>query len=81
MENSNTMDIRKHLLAGGVIPALPLALDEWRRFSPAHQRALVRYYVAAGCSGLAVAATTLYRYAAAPGDEEALVRRISAATS
>ena len=49
------MNLREHLLSGGVIPALPLALDEHRRFSPAHQRALVRYYVAAGCSGLAVA--------------------------
>ncbi len=49
------MNIRNHLLAGGVIPALPLALDHNRRFSESHQRALVRYYVAAGCSGLAVA--------------------------
>ncbi len=48
-------DLRHHLLSGGVIPALPLALDERRRFSPAHQKALVRYYVASGCSGLAVA--------------------------
>jgi dihydrodipicolinate synthase/N-acetylneuraminate lyase len=47
--------LRKHLLAGGVIPALPLALDAQRRFSPRHEQALVRYYVAAGCSGLAVA--------------------------
>lgn len=49
------MDLRAHLSSGGVIPALPLALDEHRKFSPAHERALVRYYVAAGCSGLAVA--------------------------
>jgi hypothetical protein len=58
MENSKPMfplNLRNHLLAGGVIPALPLALDAQRRFSPRHEQALVRYYVAAGCSGLAVA--------------------------
>jgi dihydrodipicolinate synthase/N-acetylneuraminate lyase len=49
------LNLRKHLLAGGVIPALPLALDAERRYSPRHEQALVRYYVAAGCSGLAVA--------------------------
>ncbi|MBE2205632.1 MAG: dihydrodipicolinate synthase family protein [Chthoniobacterales bacterium] len=49
------MNLRNHLLSGGVIPALPLALDAERRFSPLHEQALVRYYVAAGCSGLAVA--------------------------
>ncbi|HVJ46963.1 MAG TPA: hypothetical protein VM511_11290, partial [Luteolibacter sp.] len=46
-------DLRKHLLTGGVIPALPLVLDANRRFAPDHQRTLIRYYVAAGCSGLA----------------------------
>jgi len=58
MENFNpvsTFNIRKHLLEGGVIPALPLALDHHRAFSAAHERALVRYYMAAGCTGLAVA--------------------------
>lgn len=39
---------------GGVIPALPLALDADRRLSIRHQRALVRYYVDAGSVGLAV---------------------------
>ena len=54
--NSETaMNIRTHLLAGGVVPALPLALDSNRKFSEKHERALVRYYVNAGCSGLAVA--------------------------
>jgi len=46
--------LRAHLLAGQAIPALPLALDEKRQFSERHQRALARYYVAAGCGGLAV---------------------------
>jgi len=58
MENFNPMfpmNIRKHLLEGGVIPALPLALDNNRNFSEAHERALVRYYLQAGCTGLAVA--------------------------
>lgn len=48
------MDLRSHLLAGQVIPAQPLALDASRRFSERHQRALTRYYVAAGSGGLAV---------------------------
>ena len=39
---------------GGVIPAQPLALDARRQLSERHQRALTRYYVAAGASGLAV---------------------------
>ena len=47
-------DLRRHLLAGQVIPALPLALDRQRRWDERHQRALVRYYVDAGAGGLAV---------------------------
>ena len=48
------MNLRAHLLAGQVIPALPLALDRNRRFSEKHQRALTRYYLDAGVGGLAV---------------------------
>ncbi|MEI6105670.1 MAG: dihydrodipicolinate synthase family protein [Opitutae bacterium] len=48
------MDLRHHLLAGQVIPAHPLALDSHRRFSEKHQRALARYYFAAGTGGIAV---------------------------
>jgi dihydrodipicolinate synthase/N-acetylneuraminate lyase len=48
------MDLRAHLLAGHVIPAQPLALDAARKFSERHQRAITRYYVAAGTGGLAV---------------------------
>ena len=48
------MDLRTHLLVGHVIPAQPLALDRNRKFSEKHQRALTRYYVAAGSGGLAV---------------------------
>jgi dihydrodipicolinate synthase/N-acetylneuraminate lyase len=48
------MNLRSHLLAGHVIPAQPLALDAQRKFSERHQRAITRYYVAAGAGGLAV---------------------------
>lgn len=43
---------------GGVIPAQPLALDARRTLSERHQRALTRYYVDAGASGLAVGVHT-----------------------
>ena len=42
------------LRRGTVIPAHPLALDAARHFDPTHQRALTRYYLAAGAGGLAV---------------------------
>ncbi len=42
------------LRAGTVIPAHPLALDAERHFDRRHQRALSRYYLAAGAGGLAV---------------------------
>jgi dihydrodipicolinate synthase/N-acetylneuraminate lyase len=48
------MNLRHHLLAGQAIPAHPLALDRSRRFSEKHQRALSRYYFAAGTGGIAV---------------------------
>lgn len=48
------MNLRAHLLAGQAIPAHPLALDSQRRFSEKHQRALARYYFAAGTGGIAV---------------------------
>jgi len=46
--------LREHLLAGQVIPALPLALDTDRKFDKQSQRALSRYYLDAGSGGLAV---------------------------
>ncbi len=56
MANSDDLSaLRAHLLSGQVIPAHPLALDADRRLSERHQRALSRYYVAAGCGGIAVA--------------------------
>src|SRR5256885_14585805 len=48
------LDLRSHLLAGQVIPPLPLALHPPRRWDEPRQRALVRYYVDAGAGGLAV---------------------------
>ncbi len=49
------MNLREHLLAGHVIPAQPLALTAQRKLDERHQKALTRYYVAAGSGGLAVA--------------------------
>jgi dihydrodipicolinate synthase/N-acetylneuraminate lyase len=48
------MDIRKHLLEGQAIPALPLALDARRAWDTIHQRAVLRYYMDAGVGGIAV---------------------------
>jgi dihydrodipicolinate synthase/N-acetylneuraminate lyase len=47
-------ELRRHLRAGQVIPALPLALDRRRQWDEVRQRGLVRYYVDAGAGGLAV---------------------------
>lgn len=46
------------LQRGVVIPACPLALNERRRLDERRQRALVRYYAAAGAGGLAVGVHT-----------------------
>jgi dihydrodipicolinate synthase/N-acetylneuraminate lyase len=48
------MNVPSHLLAGQVIPALPLALNRARRWNERRQRAVIRYYVDAGAGGLAV---------------------------
>lgn len=54
--------VRRRLLAGGVIPAHPLALDARRRLDERHQRALTRYYLDAGASGVAIGVhTTQFR--------------------
>lgn len=50
--------LRAHLLAGQVIPAHPLALTEHHKLDERHQRALTRYYVAAGAGGIAVGVHT-----------------------
>jgi dihydrodipicolinate synthase/N-acetylneuraminate lyase len=50
--------IREVLTRGVVIPACPLALTERRSFDERRQRALCRYYIAAGAGGLAVGVHT-----------------------
>ena len=50
--------LRKRLNEGLVIPACPLALNAQRKLDERHQRALLRYYAAAGAGGLAVGVHT-----------------------
>src|SRR3989442_16030606 len=52
------MTPRDRLRRGLVIPAPPLALNRERKLDEKHQRALTRYYVAAGAGGLAVGVHT-----------------------
>src|SRR5688500_10355405 len=58
MARSEPFNLRRHLLAGQVIPAHPLALTPTRTLDERHQRALTRYYVAAGAGGMAVGVHT-----------------------
>lgn len=51
-------DVRKRLQDGLVIPAHPLALTAERKLDERRQRALSRYYLAAGAGGLAVGVHT-----------------------
>jgi dihydrodipicolinate synthase/N-acetylneuraminate lyase len=51
-------ELRSALLSGLVIPAHPLALDPDRRLDERAQRALTRYYLAAGAGGIAVGVHT-----------------------
>ena len=51
-------EILDALRGGGVFPAHPLALNARREFDPVRQRALSRYYLDAGVSGLAVGVHT-----------------------
>ncbi|MBG99311.1 MAG: dihydrodipicolinate synthase family protein [Solibacterales bacterium] len=50
--------ILKHLRQGAVIPAHPLALNSRRKLDEKRQRALTRYYIAAGAGGVAVGVHT-----------------------
>jgi dihydrodipicolinate synthase/N-acetylneuraminate lyase len=52
------MDVRRRLRQGLVIPAHPLALNAQRKLDERRQRALTRYYLAAGAGGIAVAVHT-----------------------
>ena len=53
-----TTELRERLQQGLVIPAHPLALTSGRRLDERRQRALTRYYLAAGAGGLAIAVHT-----------------------
>jgi dihydrodipicolinate synthase/N-acetylneuraminate lyase len=50
--------MKQAIAKGGVIPAHPLALTAERRLDERRQRALTRYYAAAGAAGLAVGVHT-----------------------
>jgi dihydrodipicolinate synthase/N-acetylneuraminate lyase len=52
------LDLHRLLLTGTVIPAHPLALTPDLQLDVRHQRALTRYYCAAGVGGLAVGVHT-----------------------
>ena len=52
------MNVREQLRPGLVIPAHPLALTSDRKLDERRQRALSRYYIAAGAGGLAVGVHT-----------------------
>src|SRR5438105_807698 len=47
-------EIHQALHRGLVIPACPLALNARRKLGERRQRAMLRYYIAAGAGGLAV---------------------------
>ena len=51
-------EVMRVLEGGAVIPAHPLALDAGRRLDARRQRALSRYYIAAGSGGVAVGVHT-----------------------
>jgi len=53
-----TVEKQQLLLAGTVIPAHPLALQEDRTLDESHQRLLTQYYIAAGAGGIAVGVHT-----------------------
>jgi dihydrodipicolinate synthase/N-acetylneuraminate lyase len=55
---TSSFDFRAALHSGLAIPAHPLALDAQRRLDERRQRALTRYYIAAGVGGLAVGVHT-----------------------
>src|SRR5258706_10170967 len=58
MESSDMSGTFDALRRGLVIPACPLALNAQRKLDDRRQRALFRYYIAAGCGGLAVGVHT-----------------------
>ena len=65
--DERTTRARDRLTEGLVIPAHPLALTAARKLDEPHQRALTRYYVAAGAGGLAVGVHTTQFAIRGPG--------------
>src|SRR6202789_1299336 len=55
---SSSFNWRDSFKAGVAIPAHPLALTESRKLDERRQRALTRYYLAAGAGGVAVGVHT-----------------------
>src|SRR5919198_6145380 len=55
---ATTEQVRARLAEGLAIPACPLALNVQRKLDERRQRALFRYYLAAGAGGLAVGVHT-----------------------
>jgi dihydrodipicolinate synthase/N-acetylneuraminate lyase len=62
------MSWRSNLQAGAVIPAHPLALNANRKLDERRQRALTRYYLAAGAKGVAVGVHTTQFQIHQPGN-------------
>ncbi|MEW6305458.1 MAG: dihydrodipicolinate synthase family protein [Verrucomicrobiota bacterium] len=58
MSTTLASEVRGALARGLVIPACPLALNAQRKFDERRQRALLRYYAAAGAGGVAVGVHT-----------------------
>ncbi len=58
MQDAMPPPVRSALRQGAVIPAHPLAVTADRRLDERRQRALTRYYIAAGAGGLAVGVHT-----------------------
>jgi hypothetical protein len=57
-DTSSEGEVREVLKQGLVIPAHPLALTAERKLDERRQRALTRYYAAAGAGGIAVGVHT-----------------------
>ena len=71
----------EQLRRGVVIPACPLVLDAERRLDEARQRALLRYYAAAGAGGVAVGVhTTQFEIREASEDLFGRLLRLASAT-
>jgi len=58
MPSPINLKVQQLLAQGTVIPAHPLALNSNRRLDERRQRALTRYYIAAGAGGLAIGVHT-----------------------